>query len=80
MHRQAAGAKPVPASAKEMAAQTGAGAPTRAKSSEQDDARMELAKQLVQAKWEREVKVVRKTFEGLSAQDLEKKVCERVSV
>jgi hypothetical protein len=59
-----------------QAAPTGAGASTRTKSSEQDDARLQLAKQLVEAKWDREVKVVRKMFEGLSAQDLEKKVRE----
>ena len=74
------GAKPVPAGAKEVASPTGAGATTRTKSSEQDHARLELAKQLIQAKWDREVKVVRKMFEGLSVQDLEKKVSEGVCV
>ena len=62
------------AGAKQVAP-TDAGAPIRTKSSEREAARMELAKQFVEAKRDREIASVRKIFGGLSAQDLEKKVC-----
>ena len=59
------------------AAAANSGAPARTSSQEaqkkKEEERLELAKQLIQNKRAREIAAVRKTFEGLSAEDLDKK-------
>lgn len=62
------------------AATAKSGAPARTSSQDaqkkKDEERLELAKQLIQNKRAREIAAVRKMFEGLSAQDLDKKTFE----